>query len=84
VQRLFSAYVIPHWRWVFPHPVSYSRFVELRQEALVPLCAYLQTRKGQSQGVTSIDATLLAVCHPKRSSRHRVFAGSAILVMLHF
>jgi hypothetical protein len=57
--------------------VSYSRFVEMRQEALVPLCAYLQTRKGQSQGVAFIDSTLLAVCHPKRSSRHKVFAGLA-------
>jgi hypothetical protein len=46
-------------------------------EALVPLCAYLQTRKGQSPGVAFIDSTLLAVCHPKRSARHKVFAGLA-------
>src|SRR6266436_5475647 len=45
------------------------------QEALVPLCAYLQTRKGQSQGIAFIDSTLLAICHPKRSARHTVFAG---------
>jgi len=63
--------------WAFPHLGSYSRFVELRPVALVPLCAYLQTRKGKSQGVAFIDPTLLAVCHPKRSTRHRVFAGFA-------
>jgi hypothetical protein len=57
--------------------MSYPRFVELLQEALVPLCAYLQTRKGTSQGVAFIDSTLLAVCHPKRSARHKVFAGFA-------
>jgi hypothetical protein len=73
----FLRYVTLHWREAFPHLVSYSRFVELRQEALVPLCAYLQTRKGKSDGVAFIDSTLVAVCPPKRSSRHRVFAGLA-------
>jgi Transposase DDE domain len=46
-------------------------------EALVPLCAYLQTRKGRSEGGAFIDSTLLAVCHPNRSGRHKVFAGLA-------
>jgi len=73
----YLRYVTPHLRWAFPQVVSYSRFVELMPEALVPLCAYLQTRKGQSQGVAFIDSTLLAVCHPKRSGRHKVFAGLA-------
>jgi hypothetical protein len=73
----FLRYVTPHLRGAFPQLVSYSRFVELMSEALVPLCAYLQTRKGQSQGVAFIDSTLLAVCHPKRSARHKVFAGLA-------
>jgi hypothetical protein len=49
----------------------------LMQEALVPLCAYLQTCKGRSQGVAFIDSTLLAVCPPKRSTRPKVFAGLA-------
>src|SRR5262249_39390278 len=57
--------------------VSYPRFVELMQEALVPLCAYLHTRKGHSEGVAFIDSTFLAVCHPKRAARHKVFAGLA-------
>ena len=67
----------PHLSEDFPHLVSYTRFVELMPAALVPLCAYLHTRKGQSQGVAVIDSTLLAVCHPQRSSRHKVFAGFA-------
>jgi Transposase DDE domain len=73
----FLRYVRPHLREAFPHLVSYNRFVELMQQALVPLCAYLQTRKGHSQGIAFIDSTLLAVCHPKRSARHKVFAGLA-------
>ena len=71
----FLRYVTPHLAWAFPHMVSYTRFVELMAAALVPLCAYLQTRKGKSEGVAFIDSTLLAVCHPKRSARHKVFAG---------
>jgi hypothetical protein len=73
----FLRYVTPHLSWAFPHLVSYTRFVELIQTALIPLGAYLQGRKGKRQGVAFIDSTLLAVCHPKRSTRHKVFAGLA-------
>jgi hypothetical protein len=73
----FLRYVTPHLRWAFPQLVSYSRFVELMQQSLVPLCASLQTRKGHSHGIAFMDSTLLAVCHPKRSGRHKVFAGLA-------
>src|SRR5215210_6994251 len=60
----FLRYVTPHLSWAFPHLVSDTRLVELIQTALLPLCAYLQGRKGKSQGVAFIDSTLLAVCHP--------------------
>lgn len=73
----YTRYVAQALRWAFPALVSYNRFVEVMQQALVPLCAYLQTRKGQSQGIAFVDSTLLAVCHPKRSSGHKVFAGLA-------
>jgi DDE family transposase len=73
----YLRYVQPHLRWAFPQQVSYSRFVELMGQALVPLCAYFPTRKGRSAGVAFIDSTLLAVCHPKRSRRHKVFEGLA-------
>jgi Transposase DDE domain len=73
----YRRYVTPHLRWAFPRLVSYNRFVELMQHALIPLCAYLQTRKGHSHGIAFIDSTFLAVCHPKRAAGHRVFAGLA-------
>ena len=73
----YLRYVQPHLYWAFPHLVSYNRFVELMAQALVPLWAYLHTRKGRSEGVAFIDSTLFAVCHPKRSGRHKVFAGLA-------
>lgn len=73
----FLCSVTPHLRWAFPQLVSYTRVVELMAEALVPLCAYLQTRKGRSAGVAFIASTLLALWHPKRARRHRVVAGLA-------
>jgi hypothetical protein len=73
----YRRYVTPHLRWAFPRLVSYNRFVELMQHALIPLCAYLQTRKGHSHGIAFIASTFLAVCHPKRAAGHRVVAGLA-------
>ena len=67
----------PHLRWALPRLVRDDRCVGLRQAALVPLRAYRHPRKGPSPGSALIDSTLLAVCHPKRSARHRVGAGLA-------
>ena len=79
--RTFKDYyrkeVCLHLRDEFPHLVSYNRFVELMPSALIPLCYYLQTRRGQSVGVAFIDSLPLAVCHNRRILSHKVFAGLA-------
>jgi len=69
--------VSKHLRTEFPHLVSYNRFVELMPEALVPLCFYLQTRKGKTAGIAFVDSLPLAVCHNRRIQSHRVFAHLA-------
>ncbi|CAK0744251.1 transposase [Gammaproteobacteria bacterium] len=61
----------------FPNRVSYNRFVELEQSVLVPLCAYLNTRRVTSKGIAFIDSTPLRVCHNRRIPRHRTFNGLA-------
>ena len=61
----------------FPGLVSYNRFVEFERDALVPLAAYLQTRRGKCSGVSFIDSTKLAVCENLRIPQHRQFAGIA-------
>jgi Transposase DDE domain len=66
-----------HLRPYFPDLVSYSRFVALLPRALVPLCSYLHTRKGRCTGITFVDSSPLAGCHPKRVARHKVFEGYA-------
>jgi hypothetical protein len=61
----------------FPKLVSYNRFIELMPAALVPLCFYLQTRKGKTAGVAFIDSLPIAVCHNRRIHSHKVFAQIA-------
>ncbi len=79
--RNFKAYYIEHvmkqYAEAFPRLVSYQRFVELMPSALVPLCGYLQTRKGRCSGISFVDSTSLKVCHNRRIHSHRVFAGCA-------
>ncbi len=66
-----------HYAGAFPRLVSYQRFVELMPSALVPLCGYLQTRKGECSGISFVDSTSLKVCHNRRIHAHKVFAGCA-------
>jgi hypothetical protein len=73
----YTPYVQCQLRAEFPQLVSYNRFVELMPQALGPLCAYRQTRKGTCQGIAVIDSPPLGICHPKRVHAHKVFAGFA-------
>jgi transposase len=67
--------MLVHRRAEFPGLPSYTRFVELVPMTLLPLCAYLQTRKGQPTGIQFIDSLPIRVCHNRRIHSHRVFAG---------
>lgn len=73
----YLQHVLKHMAGAFPRLVSYNRFVELMPGALVPLCSYLQTRKGECRGISFIDSTSLKVCHNRRIHSHKVFAGYA-------
>jgi hypothetical protein len=63
----------------FPKTLSYNRFVELIPTVIVPLCAYLQTRKKITKGISFIDSTSIIVCHNKRIYGHKVFKNFAKL-----
>ena len=73
----YQDYVCCHLRRAFPNLVSYSRFVQLSQEVLVPLSIFLYTLFGKCRGVSFIDSTPLPVCHNRRISAHRVFYDNA-------
>ena len=61
----------------FPYPVSYQRFVQLMEYALMPLTIFLEGLKGKATGIYYVDSTSIKVCHIKREKRHKVFKGLA-------
>ena len=80
--RTFKDYYIKHvcrnLKGEFPGLVSYNRFVELMQGALVPLITYLQRcRFGKVTGISFIDSTTLKVCHNRRIHQHKTFKATA-------
>ena len=79
--RTFKGFYTQHvqlaLRQEFPSLLSYTRFVELMPRSLVPLAVYLHLQRGQCTGISFIDSTSLAVCHPARIRQHRVFRVDA-------
>src|SRR3982750_3378337 len=76
-KHFYLGSVLPGKRAEFPGLPSYTRFVELIPMTLLPLCASVQTRKGQPTGLQFIDSFPIRVCHNRRISSHKVFAGLA-------
>jgi hypothetical protein len=79
--RTFKDYytreVCTHMRWAFLDLVSYNRFVELMSGALLPLCFYLCTRKGNCSGISFIDSMPIVACHNRRIRSNKVFSHVA-------
>ena len=73
----YTQHVQVHLHQEFPGLLSYPRFVALMPRYLVPLAIYLHTQLGECSGISFIDATSLAVCHPARIQQHRVFRVDA-------
>jgi len=72
-KHFYNEYVLVVLHDEFPGLVTYARFVALIPSTLVPLCAYLQQRKGAVTGIAFIDSTPLKVCHNRRIPSHKVF-----------
>ena len=77
LKQFYLEFVSVHLKAEFPRLVSYPRFVQFEQEALIPLAAYLQTRAGECTGISFVDATKLVVCENLRIPQHRQFADIA-------
>ena len=73
----YTQHVQVHLHQEFPGLLSYPRFVALMPRYLVPLAIYLHTQLGACSGISFIDSTSLAVCHPARIQQHRVFRVDA-------
>ena len=77
LKQFYLEFVCRFLRAEFPQLVSYTRFVEFERDALVPLVAYLQSRRGRCTGISFIDSTKLAVCANLRIPQHRQFTNIA-------
>lgn len=73
----FYQHVQLYWGDAFPRLVSYPRFVALQPYIVIPLCEFLNSRKGQVTGIGFIDSTRIIVCHNKRIHSHKVFNNLA-------
>jgi len=72
-KAFYLRHLCRHCRGEFPNLLSYNRFVALIPTALLPMCIYLHTRRGQDTGIAFVDATSLVVCHNRRIHSHPVF-----------
>ena len=62
LKHFYTQYVQVHLTKEFPETVSYNRFVELQQKALLPMVIFLKMmRLGSYTGISIIDATALRV-----------------------
>ena len=76
-KAFYEGVVLTLLRAAFPKAPCYARFIAVTNHVWVPLTVFLLSRMGQRTGLYYIDSTPLPVCHPRRISRHRVFAGLA-------
>lgn len=76
-KAFYTKYVAKHLREEFPQLLSYTRFVEVKPRAVMPLLVLLHTCTGECTGISFIDSTSLTVCHNRRIHSHRVFKGIA-------
>ena len=74
----YKKYVKEVLKEEFPKLLSYNRFVELMETALIPLIYYLKVfRRGECTGISFIDSTKLVVSHNRRIHQHKTFKGMA-------
>lgn len=78
LKHFYINYVQKHLQDYFPETVSYNRFVELQQKAILPMTIFLKTiRLGKCTGISFIDSTAIKVCNNKRIFNHKVFKDIA-------
>lgn len=79
--KAFYLLYLPFYRSEFPKLPTYERFIALKSRVLWYLALLLQwfCEQAKMTGISYIDTSSIAVCHPKRISRNKVFKGLAKL-----
>lgn len=76
-KNYYLHYVCRHLKSYFPNILSYSRFIALTADIVIPMSCYLTSKLGKPTGIQFIDSTTIKVCHIIRAKRNKVFAGVA-------
>ena len=72
----YKEYVCKHLEHLFPHWVSYNRFVELEKEVLLPLTIFIKkVLLGTCTGISFVDSTPLHLRYNQRILIHKTFEG---------
>lgn len=78
MKHFYLHYVQKHLTSEFPRTVSYNRFTELMQSAILPMTIFLKTCcLGDCTGISFVDSTPIRVCKNKRIYRNKVFKDTA-------
>ena len=77
-KHYYKEYICKHLKHLFPRQVSYSRFVELEKEVLLPLVIFIKKiLLDTCTGISFVDSTPLRVCRNQRILIHKTFEGIA-------
>jgi hypothetical protein len=78
-KEYYEKHVLVNMKSDFSGQVSYNRFIELKQKALMPLMLFAHHRVGATKctGISFIDSFPLKVCHNRRIHSHKTFKGLA-------
>ena len=78
LKHFYIMHIQVHRKGDFPQTLSYNRFVELQQKAVLPMTVFLQLCcLGKCTGISFIDSTSLCVCHIRSEYSHKTFKGLA-------
>ena len=70
----YTKHVLKYMQKDFNGLVSYTRFVELKQEIALALYLFLRLKRmGQCNGLSIIDSFPIKSCHVRRASSHKTF-----------
>jgi len=73
-KHFYIFYEQKHMQEDFPQTVSYNRFIELMQSALLPMTIFAKTCcLGRCTGISFADSTTVRVCNNKRININKVF-----------
>ena len=77
-KHYYKEYVCKHLEHLFPHRVSYNRFVELEKEVLLLMTIFIKkVLLGTCTGISFVDSPPLRVCRNQRILIHKTFEGLA-------